>query len=900
MKSLTVRNFAQILAGILGCVSTLLVLSPATVVHGATLTVTTLSDVVDANDGVVSLREAVAAAASNDVITFSSSLFTSGPQVLTMTTFLSKGGALEIRGPGKDVLTIRGPRSDRTMVGYSVTSNVLTVTLSSAPAFTQSNGGMHPQGRVIIHSTLAPITGEHIVTGISGNTFTATLNAADIAYTAISGEVSSPLVNVSEHWGSTGRFFATTGTLRVNNLTVEGFMAERGGAFHVSTAGRLILDNVRIRRNAAFDWFNCGGAIKADRGHIDIRNSIFDENLGKCDGAINMGDGNGTTMYIADTTFTNNISNNGWAVRSYLPTQLVNVNISGTKNYAGQSTGAFSMNGYAMPLSIEGSTFSGSGAVSIQNHSSTTISNSTFTTSSSTNALILDSTFAALTGNTIESCSIAGSVGIVSSSGNTFSQPSNCDLITSTRGVKTTSFSRTSNIVTLNTLTAHGFSTGDVVRLCGIQALNSPSWCGPTPTILSTPTTTSFTISSTGSDVGTTVITTEAERGAYVFDQVAVAPGAPVITNVTGGTGQVVLAWSAPASGTSPITDYVIEYSKDSGAWTTVNDAVGTTTNNTITGLDSGASYRFRVAAVSSVNTGAFSNISSPVTPNGSTTTTAPPVTTAPPLTTAPPTSTAPTVTTVPSSSAPVVTSPPSGSSSETSSTNTPATAGLQDVDIPLSVRNGDATVQQVPSIVTTTTAVIDSPAITTTTIAAPVAPSAQPGSASALVNGEEVETTISRSNNALVIVVGGIDATIWGLASTGERINLDDDGNLRLNTNDSVVVEAGGFEPGQEIEVWMFSTPSQLGVLTAGIDGKISATFPLPNNVVAGDHRIVLEGRNSLGQNVTVGVGLFVGEAVGNSVSPWVIWLPVTLAVSLGLIIPTTLRRRRRQTSAS
>lgn len=162
-------------------------------------------------------------------------------------------------------------------------------------------------------------------------------------------------------------------------------------------------------------------------------------------------------------------------------------------------------------------------------------------------------------------------------------------------------------------------------------------------------------------------------------------------------------------------------------------------------------------------------------------------------------------------------------------------------------------------------------------------------------MNGEEVATTVSRSNNALVVDVGGVSATIWGLAPTGERINLDDDGNLRLNVNDSIVVEAGGFESGQSVEVWMFSTPTQLGVLSAGIDGKISGTFPLPSNVNAGDHRIVLEGRNSLGQNVTVGVGLFVGEPAGDGVSPWVIWLPVTLAVSLGLIIPTTLRRRRR-----
>lgn len=882
MKSYTVRKIGRLLAALVVAFTTLSVVSPVAPVKGATLTVTTLSDVVDGTDGVLSLREAVTAAASNDVIDFSPTLFTSGAQVLTMTSFLSKSGALEIRGPGKDLLTIRGPRSDRAMVGYSITSNVLTVTLSSAPVFTPSTGAMHPQGRVLIHSTTAPITGEHIVTGVSGNTFTATLNTSDRSYTAVSGEVSSPLVSLSEHWGSTGRFFAVTGVLRVNNVTIEGFMAERGGAFTVSSAGTLYLDNVRVRRNAAFDWFNCGGAIKADRGNLDIRNSIFDENLGKCDGAINMGDGNGTVMYIADTTFTNNISNNGWAVRSFLPAQLVNVDISGTKNYAGQIVGAFSMNGYAMPVSISGSTFSGNGAVSIQNFSSTLITNSRFSTSSSTNALVLDATFATLTGNTFDSCSVTSSVGVVTSSANTFSQPSNCEMVTSTRGVKATTFSRTSNVVTLNTLTSHGFTTGDVVRLCGIQAMNVPSWCGPTPTILSVPSDTSLTFAHSGSDVVNSVITSESVRGAFVFNQVAAAPGIPMITNAIAGNGQVVLTWTAPASGTSPINDYIIEYSKNSGSWITVNDALGTTTSSTITGLDNGSSYRFRVAAVSDVNTGAFSNVSATVVPGATTTTTSPPVTNAP------------TVTTAPNSSAPVSSPPASDSNTDTAGVNTPATSGTQTNDSASNVRNNDVTVQQIPPLVTPNTDA-NGPTATPTTIPAPVAPSAQPGSASALVNGQEMDTVISRSNNALVVDVGGINATIWGLATTGERINLDDDGNLRLNTNDSIVVEAGGFEPSQEVEVWMFSTPSQLGVLAAGVDGKISGTFPLPASMTPGDHRIVLEGLNSLGQNVTLGVGLFVGQPMGDGVSPWVIWVPVTFAIALGLIIPTTLRRRRR-----
>jgi hypothetical protein len=385
---------------------------------------------------------------------------------------------------------------------------------------------------------------------------------------------------------------------------------------------------------------------------------------------------------------------------------------------------------------------------------------------------------------------------------------------------------------------------------------------------LSTPTTTSFTVSYTGSDVGTTVITSETARGAYVFNQVAALPGVPIITNVTAGSAQAVVTWTAPSSGSASITDYVIQLSADSGTWTAFNDGTRTATNATVTGLSNGTAYRFRVAAVTRVGTGSYSSARSAVTPGSvSTTTTLAPSTSAP-------------VSNTPSTDGTAVAPVSTGTGSQGSSNNGTVPSGS------ISVSGGAA-------VVTTSTVASLSP--TTTTIPVPEAPAAEPGEAGALVDGEIQKAVVTRLNNALNVEVGGVTASIWGLTSQGTRVDLDETGNLRLGDEDSVVIEAGGFEPGQEIEVWMFSTPSQLGVLTAGTDGKISGTFPLPNNVPAGDHRIVLEGPNSLGQNVTLGVGLFVGKPMGDGVSPWVIWVPVTLAVSLGLIIPTTLRRRRR-----
>lgn len=878
MRKISHRLF-PLLSALTLAIGALAVLAPVNVseVKAATITVNTLTDVTNASDGLTTLREAIAAATTGDIVEFDSSLFTNGARTLEITDFMSVccKGLFEIRGPGRNLLTIKGPKSDRSIVGYSVSNNVLTVTLSSPPAFTANVGGL--QGRVLIYDTSAPITGEHIVTGVSGNTFTAALTRADVPYTAATGTAASPIVSSATHWGSAGRFIEVTSSVKVTNLSIENFMAERGGAFHVKSGATLYLDNVRIKNTGAFDWYNCGGAIKADRGNLDIRNTIFEENVGKCDGAVSMGDGNGTTMYIADSTFINNITNNGWAISSALPTEIVNTTVTGTKNYAGAITGAFSMGGIAMPLSISGSTFSGSGPVYISNASATTISNSTITTTSGTAALRFDHSYATLTGNSIESCTTTSNTGINASSSNTFTNSSVCDTASAPNGAKVNTYSRTSNVVTMNTAASHGFAVGDVVRLCGLQAFSTN--CGYSITIASVPSSTSFTFAQTAADVGSTVAVAEAARAVWVYEPRAVTPGAPTITSATAGNAQVVLAWSAGSSGTSSITDYIIQYSRNNGSWTTYNDGVSTGTNRTVSGLTNGDSYEFRVAAVNADGTGSYSAASSAVTPSsGSTTTTT-------------------TTTTTPSSSTTTLAPSTSAPSGSTPSTSTPASSDtvVDATDDNSNDGGSNVTNSGTPRTTSTTTTTTT----TTTTIPAPEAPDAEPGSASALVDGQQVSGTITRQNNTLVVDVGGINAVISGISRDGNVVALDEDGNLRLEDGDLISIEASGFASGAGVELWVFSTPFRLAELTAGSDGRVSGTYPLPASIESGSHRVILKGENKNGSDVVAGVGLFIGQPFkGDGVSPWVIWTPVSLAIAVALIIPAT-RRRRKQRDA-
>jgi len=85
-------------------------------------------------------------------------------------------------------------------------------------------------------------------------------------------------------------------------------------------------------------------------------------------------------------------------------------------------------------------------------------------------------------------------------------------------------------------------------------------------------------------------------------------PGRPVIG--TRSTTSIAISWAAAAANGSAITSYIVEYSTNTGEWKTISRADPTTLAETVTGLTTGGSYRFRVSAVSDGGTGAPSVVS--------------------------------------------------------------------------------------------------------------------------------------------------------------------------------------------------------------------------------------------------------------------------------------------------
>jgi hypothetical protein len=84
------------------------------------------------------------------------------------------------------------------------------------------------------------------------------------------------------------------------------------------------------------------------------------------------------------------------------------------------------------------------------------------------------------------------------------------------------------------------------------------------------------------------------------------APGPiPSVRYDGNGPRSVALSWDAPRGpGSSPVTDYVIEYRGAGGSWTVFDDGISTVRSATVTGLEARRDYELRVAAVNANGTG--------------------------------------------------------------------------------------------------------------------------------------------------------------------------------------------------------------------------------------------------------------------------------------------------------
>jgi predicted outer membrane repeat protein len=218
----------------------------------STLTVQTTND-----SGVGSLRSAIAAARQGDTINFLPGLFTSGPQIVTLSGELLIKHGLTIAGPGSDKLTISGGDTFRV---FEIAPNVQKpVTLSG---LTISDG---------------------FTTGTS--------------YPTCAG---GGIYNAS--------------TLTVSNCTLSHNSAPQGGA--INNQGTLTLNNCTLSNNTALTNSGVGGAIMNGGLLMTVSGCTISGNSAPAGGGIWNG-GTGKTTIDAGTTFSGNNAGSGGAIYNW-------------------------------------------------------------------------------------------------------------------------------------------------------------------------------------------------------------------------------------------------------------------------------------------------------------------------------------------------------------------------------------------------------------------------------------------------------------------------------------------------------------------------------------------------------------------------------------------------------
>lgn len=350
-----------------------------------------------------------------------------------------------------------------------------------------------------------------------------------------------------------------------------------------------------------------------------------------------------------------------------------------------------------------------------------------------------------------------------------------------------------------------------------------------------------------------------------VVREAAVVPGAPVINTVTPGAGRLTVSFAVPSSdGGEPITDY--EYSRNSGSWT----SAGTTSSPfTITGLADGTTHSIRLRARNVVGAGTASAAVSGTTVAATTTTTAVPVIT---------------TTVVPVTTTPVMADPTLPQDAPIVQATTPTfPSGAATRTTPSTPRPAPTTTTEPPTTTTTTSTTL------------PAAPEIGADGVAIVVDGQELPVEISRDAGVVTASSGALRAFIAGVTSDGSVAPFDGEGNVRVGDKGRIRVGVEGFAAGSVVVVWLYSTPTRLGGVAVGSDGRAGGDLSIPSSVQDGLHVAVLRGTTDRGAPVQVAVSVVVGEP--DRISPAgrvLLILALVLAALSALFIPAVVRRRK------
>jgi hypothetical protein len=170
----------------------------------------------------------------------------------------------------------------------------------------------------------------------------------------------------------------------------------------------------------------------------------------------------------------------------------------------------------------------------------------------------------------------------------------------------------------------------------------------------------------------------------------------------------------------------------------------------------------------------------------------------------------------------------------------------------------------------TSTTTVPTTASAPTTSLLAPVPmpggalPLPAAGQVVVMVNGVPQLATLSpQSAPPGVRVTGdGFAMTIVGVGPDGVPLPLSANGNVRVEPGRYARIQGSGFEPGSDVDVWLFSDPRYLGRIVVDAAGAFDGQVLIPTDVADGVHTLQANGTTADGAQRSVSIQVEVDRA--------------------------------------
>lgn len=135
------------------------------------------------------------------------------------------------------------------------------------------------------------------------------------------------------------------------------------------------------------------------------------------------------------------------------------------------------------------------------------------------------------------------------------------------------------------------------------------------------------------------------------------------------------------------------------------------------------------------------------------------------------------------------------------------------------------------------------------------------PNQSVAIENGAPVSAPRSPTVNQNGYLIQGSDwqVSLEARSTSGEPLELDESGNLVLNSDRLVQFQGTGFAPGSTIKVWLFSDPASIAKVTADENGSFNGSAQLSADIPEGEHTVQLNGLSTNGQIRSIALGVVV-----------------------------------------